>query len=111
MKIIILITVVETLTLGLLMVLSYHRRQQSKLATARGRLATNDRVRNDSSSINSAHWSSINKSQLEGQRDDRHQMNGSVAITGERAASVRRAFARKSHQLMYKKWSRDRRDD
>lgn len=38
-------------------------------------------------------------------------MNGSVPVSKEVAASVHRALARKSHQVMYKKWSKDRHED
>jgi len=44
-----------------------------------------------------------------GQADDRAPVNGSVAQT-ERPASAQRAFARRSHQLMFKKWSQGRHD-
>ncbi|HXD34870.1 MAG TPA: hypothetical protein VN643_27365 [Pyrinomonadaceae bacterium] len=44
-----------------------------------------------------------------GQADDREPVNGSVAQTG-RPASAQRAFARRSHQLMFKKWSQGRHD-
>jgi len=53
----------------------------------------------------------MNRSQVEGQQDDRLPMNGSVVTGEETAPSVRRALARKSHQVMYKKWSQDRHDD
>jgi hypothetical protein len=45
----------------------------------------------------------------EGQADDRSPMNGSVAQSA-RPASGQRAFARSSHQLMFKKWSQGRHD-
>ena len=46
---------------------------------------------------------------LEGQADDRTPMDGSVKDSGE-TQSVQRAFARKSHQAMFKKWSQARHD-
>jgi hypothetical protein len=45
----------------------------------------------------------------EGQSDDRTPENGSVARS-ERPPSAQRAFARASHQLMFKKWSQARHD-
>jgi len=45
----------------------------------------------------------------EGQSDDRTPENGSVARSG-RPPSAQRAFARASHQLMFKKWSQARHD-
>jgi len=45
----------------------------------------------------------------EGQADDRTPMNGSVAeSTG--TSSAQRAFARRSHQVTFKKWSQARHD-
>lgn len=43
----------------------------------------------------------------EGQADDRTPMDGSVAESA-RPASAQRAFARGTHQLMFKKWSQGR---
>ena len=45
----------------------------------------------------------------QGQADDRMQMNGSVTESGETPPG-QRAFARRTHQLMFKKWSQARRD-
>src|SRR6185503_6864973 len=105
MKFIILITVFESLMLVLLMTYSYYRRQQSNSLSRL--VSTTDHGQHNSVLMNATHWSSMNKLQLEGQRDDRQQMNGAVAIS-KAPASVRRSSARRSHQLMYKKWSGDR---
>jgi len=43
----------------------------------------------------------------EGQADDRTPMDGSVRKSDENA-SGQRAFARRYHQLMFKKWSQTR---
>lgn len=45
----------------------------------------------------------------EGQADDRMPMDGSVRISDE-SPSGQRAFARRRHQLMFKKWSQARND-
>jgi hypothetical protein len=45
----------------------------------------------------------------EGQPDDRKPMDGSVRDIGG-PPSEQRAFARRTHQLMFKKWSQARRD-
>jgi hypothetical protein len=45
----------------------------------------------------------------EGQADDRAPMDGSVTESGE-TPSGQRAFARRTHQLMFKKWSQTRHD-
>jgi hypothetical protein len=54
-------------------------------------------------------WALANSWLSEGQADDRRPMNGSVADSG-RTPSGQRAFARRSHQLMFKKWSQTRHD-
>jgi hypothetical protein len=54
-------------------------------------------------------WAQLNPWLSEGQADDRIPMNGSVKDAGG-TPSVQRAFARKSHQAMFKKWSQARRD-
>jgi hypothetical protein len=54
-------------------------------------------------------WAQLNPWLSEGQADDRIPMNGSVTDSGG-PPSVQRAFARKSHQAMFKKWSQARRD-
>jgi len=45
----------------------------------------------------------------EGQADDRTPMNGSVKNIGV-PPPVQRAFGRRSHQVMFKKWSQARHD-
>jgi hypothetical protein len=45
----------------------------------------------------------------EGEADDRTPMDGSVKASGE-TESGHRAFARRTHQLMFKKWSQARHD-
>ena len=54
-------------------------------------------------------WAFANPWLTEGQADDRTPMNGSVAVS-DRTPSAHRAFARRRHQLMFKKWSQARRD-
>ena len=53
------------------------------------------------------HWPRLNLWLSEGQADDRTPMNGSVAERGG-SASAQREFARRSHQIMFKKWSQAR---
>jgi hypothetical protein len=55
------------------------------------------------------HWSRLNPWLSEGQADDRTPMNGTVAESGG-SASAQREFARRSHQIMFKKWSQARHD-
>lgn len=54
-------------------------------------------------------WGQLDQWLSEGQPDDRTPMNGSVAESGG-SASTQRAFARRSHQSMFKKWSQARHD-
>jgi len=54
------------------------------------------------------HWALAN-SWLVKQPDDGIPMDGSVRDIGG-TASEQRAFARRTHQLMFKKWSQDRHD-
>lgn len=54
-------------------------------------------------------WARANPWLLEGQADDRIPMNGSVADSSG-IPSEQRAFARRFHQLMFKKWSQTRHD-
>jgi hypothetical protein len=52
-------------------------------------------------------WAQLNPWLIEGQADDRIPMNGSVKDSGE-PPSGQRAFARRRHQAMFKKWSQTR---
>jgi len=54
-------------------------------------------------------WALLNPWLSEGHPDDRSPMNGSVKESSE-TPSVQRAFARRSHQEMFKKWSQARHD-
>jgi hypothetical protein len=54
-------------------------------------------------------WTLANRWLSEGQPDDRIPMDSSVKDSGE-TPSGQRAFARRTHQLMFKKWSRTRHD-
>jgi len=61
------------------------------------------------SEFDSVRWAQQNEWLLEGQADDRTPMNGSVKDSGG-PPSVQRSFARRSHQVMFKKWSQTRHD-
>jgi hypothetical protein len=54
-------------------------------------------------------WAQLNPWLAEGQADDRTPMDGSVKDSPG-TPSAQRAFARRSHQLMFKKWSQTRHD-
>ena len=53
------------------------------------------------------HWQRLNPWLSEGQADDRTPMDGSVAVSGG-SESEQRSLARRTHQLMFKKWSQAR---
>ena len=54
-------------------------------------------------------WALANPWLAEGQPDDRIPMDGAVPHN-EGTASANRAFARRSHQIAFKKWSQARHD-
>lgn len=56
-----------------------------------------------------ARWALANPWLTEGQADDRMPMDGSVSESGD-SPSGQRAFARQTHQSMFKKWSQARHD-
>jgi hypothetical protein len=114
MKIVILISVIEMSVLMAWLIYK-HYRQQAIPAVAGQRSvisSTNSRRPNRTSSFpESAHHPLMNERLMEGQRDDRQQMDGSVAADAEIGIASVRAFARRSHQLMFKRWSQERRGE
>ena len=54
-------------------------------------------------------WALANPWLSEGQADDRIPMDGSVK-SSEETPPGQRSFARRTHQLMFKKWSQERHD-
>jgi hypothetical protein len=114
MKLIVLITVVESLALMLWLAYSYHKRRPSTSFAVVGERSGSVHQPQLNPSLllrDSGHWSFINDWELQPRYDDRPPLNGFVAPRSEAAPSVRRAFARQCHQLMYKKWSKDRHDE
>jgi hypothetical protein len=93
---------------------SFHKLRQPKLRTAireHSGLTPNHPQPNALLPVRySARWSFINKWEPQAQHDDRPPMSGFVEPRNEATPSGWRAFARQSHQLMYKKWSQDRHD-
>ena len=78
-----------------------------KLAIASGGRLFNNSV--TPMQFDAIHWARLNPWLSEGQADDRTPMNGTVLESGG-SASEQRAFARRSHQIMFKKWSQARHD-
>gem|GEM_PF-3486837 len=54
-------------------------------------------------------WEKLNPWLTEGQPDDRLPLIGSAA-NGHGSSSARRSTARRTHQMMFKKWSQARHD-
>lgn len=110
MKIVLLITVLESLAIASWLLLRRFRNESSRTQAAEmmvpvyanvtARVAAPPEV---------SHWKFINNWQVEDQADDRGQTHGAVA---ERAGSgpERRSFARRSHQRSFKTWSQARHD-
>jgi hypothetical protein len=115
MKIVVLITMLEMAAFTAWMIYKYYSRQKQMMLTTATRSqasVTNARRLDRAPSIQeSAHYPFIDTRQLEGQPDDRRPMSGVVASIRESGTSSARAFARRSHQLMYKKWSQERRGE
>lgn len=116
MEIVVLITVIEMAALMAWMIYKYYsRNKQMMLAMPANRSQPSGfnarRLDRRPSLPQSAHYPFINERQLEGQSDDRRPMSGVVASMGETGTPSARAFARRSHQLMYKKWSQERRGE
>ena len=62
-----------------------------------------------SAPFDAAYWAFANPWLAEGQPDDRTPMEGAVRDIGV-TPSEQRSFARRTHQLMFKKWSQERHD-
>jgi hypothetical protein len=115
MKIIFLITLAESLVVTLLLLVflrSRNRRIEVATVSLKRPLAPHDDLIFKlpvPDSFDTSHWAFINEWHLNDQGDDRKPMIGAVAESSG-SLSARRSFARRSHQLMYKEWSKTRRD-
>ena len=85
---------VETAPIGTLLIASGGKRSNNSVTPTQ---------------FDAIHWGRLNPWLSEGQADDRTPMNGAVVESGG-SASEQRAFARRSHQIMFKKWSQARHD-
>lgn len=111
MRIVILIIVIEMSVLMAWLIYKHYRHRRTP-AVVGHRPDISIRRPNRSSSIPElTHYPQMNERLSEGQRDDRQQMNGSVAADVEIGTASGRAFARRSHQLMFKRWSQERRGE
>jgi len=115
MKIILVITVLEMLVVALCLLVRPSRNRHLEIAS--GRL-NRPLSHGDSPIINlpppdlpdvfdTNRWAFLNAWQVNPQADDRRPMCGGVT-EGAGPPSVRRSVSRRSHQLMFKEWSKNR---
>ncbi|MEP6719254.1 MAG: hypothetical protein ABJB21_08920 [bacterium] len=110
MKIILLITLLESLAITLWLVLRHFRIEHSRIRAATIIPVLNTGMTTSPlSSPEASRWHFINGWNVEAQSDDRRLTLGRVV---ERAGSAPalRSFARRSHQRSFKTWSQDRHD-
>lgn len=112
MRIVLLITVLESLALATWLLVRRFRNEIPKLLPVDSMVPVyvNTRVpAGVPSALEASHWNFINNWQVEDQADDRGLTLGAVAA---RSGSVpgRRSFARRSHQRGFKTWSQARHD-
>ena len=115
MKIVLLITVIESFVVALLLILWRFKSAYSILpvrvparsiisgAVSLPTMSTRRSAPDDS------RWTFINSWKVEPQSDDRMPALGDVAQNAA-SPSARRSTARRTHQAMYKEWSKERHD-
>lgn len=116
MKLYLVIAALSILVIALLvMVLRRFRQTRSQVPMASLEpplaLTSNNPTANSptSSPFDAAYWAQMNQWHVKDQADDRRPVDGSVAVsTG--SASARRSVARRTHQVNYKEWSKQRHD-
>ena len=110
MRIVLLITVLESLAIASWLMFRSLRNEIPKLQPAKSIVPVYANARVPvPSALEASHWNFINNWQVEDQADDRGLTLGAVAA---RAGSnpERRSFARRSHQRSFKTWSQARHD-
>ncbi len=111
MRIILLITVLESVAITLWFVMQRFR-SELKMPSAAAMIPTFSSVPAKPSmaaSLEASRWSFINGWNVAAQADDRGLTVGTVAENFG-SASARRSFARRSHQRSFKEWSQQRHD-
>jgi hypothetical protein len=115
MRIILLITVLESSVVALLLVLWRFRSAYSKMPAGEPVWpiisATNNQTAETMrrAATEDSRWAFINGWKVEPQGDDRMPVFGGVAASTA-SPSGRRSMARRRHQAMYKVWSQERHD-
>lgn len=113
MKIVLLITVIESFVVALLLILWRFKSAYSILPAgvpARSIISNEVSLPIESASrraLDESRWTFINRWKVEPQSDDRIPVSGDVARSAA-SPSARRSTARRTHQAMYKEWSRER---
>lgn len=112
MRIVLLITVLESLAIASWLTLRRFRNEYSRIQPAETMIpiyANASARASVPSSLEISHWNFINVWRVEDQADDRGLTLGAVV---ERAGSApeRRSFSRRSHQRSFKTWSQARHD-
>ncbi len=112
MKIVLLITVLESLAIAFWLILQRFRNERARIQPAEIMVPTFAAVSaraSASSSLEISRWNFINGWQVEDQADDRGLTLGAVAGRAG-SAPERRSFARRSHQRSFKTWSQAKHD-
>jgi hypothetical protein len=112
MRIVLLITVLESLAIASWLMVRRFRNEIPKLQPAKSMVPVYANAKVPAgvpSALEASHWNFINNWQVEDQADDRGLTLGAVAA---RAGSTpeQRSFARRSHQRSFKTWSQARHD-
>jgi hypothetical protein len=109
MRIVLLITVIESAMIALFLIWRYRTSRVAALAPI-GPVASGTRSTSPAAKIDAnSRWSFINGWKVEPQSDDRIPAFGRVAPATS-FAPAHRSTARRRHQAMYKQWSQDRHD-
>jgi hypothetical protein len=112
MKIVLLITVLESLVIASWLTIRRFKSETSRTQPAESLVPVyanaNARV-GAPSALEVSHWNFINNWQVEDQADDRGLTLGAVTA-GAGSSPERRSFARRSHQRSFKTWSQARHD-
>jgi hypothetical protein len=110
MKIVLLITVVESLAIASWLIFRRFRNEYSLVQPQESMIPDYaDATATASIPAEVSHWNFINNWQVEDQSDDRRLTLGAVAA-GAGSEPERRSFARRSHQRSFKTWSQARHD-
>jgi hypothetical protein len=112
MKVVLLITLLESLAIASWLILRRFRNDYSKISASAAMVPVLDSAYRKSlgpALLDVSRWSFINGWKVEAQADDRMLTLGTVAQCAG-SAPARRSSARRSHQRSFKAWSQERHD-